>query len=116
MGGRTGEFIRDQSRKIFERKRATYNQELAQYKDRLKFRKTSTREGGLSDSEIGKAPTMTYSKGIMGGFEHSQHMQSLGVSGADYLRERQIFRKSQRGFGKPYTPPVSFSGSAQGLG
>ena len=69
MGGRTGEFVTDKAKEGYAQKRETFNQQLSAYNSRVKFGKSSTREGGLSAAEIGSRPTMQFSSGFTGDYE-----------------------------------------------
>lgn len=81
--------------------RASFAQAQKSYQSKLKFGKSSTRQGGLSDAQIGEAPTMkpSSSKGFMGNYERAFDPTLQGMSLQDRRQGEQDRRRANLGFG-----------------
>jgi len=69
MGGRAGEFLKEKSESNYAANRTAFNQRQKIFQSKMKFGKSSTRVGGLSEAQIGSAPTMQFSQGYIGNME-----------------------------------------------
>tara|TARA_R100000951_G_C2571874_1_gene159011 strand:+ start:428 stop:709 length:282 start_codon:yes stop_codon:yes gene_type:complete len=71
MGGRTGKYFGEQAKANYSASKAEFRQAQKQHQSKAKFGKSATRLGGLSQDEIGSAPTMQFSEGFIGNFERA---------------------------------------------
>jgi|14BtaG_2_1085337.scaffolds.fasta_scaffold83400_2 hypothetical protein len=71
MGGRAGEFYKEKANANYSANKAEFRQAQKTYQSKMKFGQSDSRAGGLSQDEIGAAPTMKFSQGLLGAAERT---------------------------------------------
>lgn len=69
------------------------------YQSKLKFGKSDTRQGGLTQAQIGEAPTMKFSSGVQGTFERQLDYDARGLTSMDRMKEENERKRQSFGFG-----------------
>lgn len=69
------------------------------YQSKLKFGKSDTRQGGLTQAQIGDAPTMKFSSGVQGVFERQLDYDDRGLTRMERMNEDSERRRRSLGFG-----------------
>lgn len=69
------------------------------YQSKLKFGKSDTRQGGLTQAQIGEAPTMKFSSGAQGVFERQLDYDARGLTRMERIKEENERRTQSFGFG-----------------
>ena len=99
MGGRAGEFYKEKANANYSANKAEFRQAQKTYQSKMKFGQSDSRAGGLSQDEIGAAPTMKFSKGLMGDFERALSPEYQGMSLKDRRLDKQERKRAGLGFG-----------------
>jgi len=69
------------------------------YQSKLKFGKSDTRQGGLTQAQIGEAPTMKFSSGVQGVFERQLDYDERGLTSMERRKEENERKRRSFGFG-----------------